>query len=109
MRIGLMRNPIEIWESIHSVNEYGVPTSGKKLLMKCPAALKEVSNSLVGDITKSVNQTIQVTIRFSRSLKALDSSMFVVIDKVPYDIITPPSNNWRLNKYITFNATARSK
>ncbi|MCU8498494.1 head-tail adaptor protein [Vibrio vulnificus] len=109
MRIGLIRHPIEIWDTVHGVDEYGVPTSGKKLILRCPAALKEVSTDLVGGLTKSVNSTVQITIRFSRSLKQITSSMYVVIDKTPYDIITPPNNHWRLNKYITFTATARSK
>ncbi|ENM2831973.1 head-tail adaptor protein [Vibrio cholerae] len=109
MRIGLIRHPIEIWDSVNGVDEYGVPLTGKKLLLRCPAAIKEVSNEIVGDTTKSINSVIEITIRFSRSVKLITSSMFVVIDNTPYDIITPPNNHWRLNKYVTFTACARSK
>ncbi|KJR15241.1 phage head completion protein [Vibrio parahaemolyticus] len=109
MRIGLIRHPIEIWETIQGVDEYGIPTEGKKLITKCPAAIKEVSNTIVGNTTKSVNSTVEVTIRFIRNSKAITSSCYVLIDKVPYDITTPPNNSWRLNKYIKFQATARNK
>lgn len=104
-----MRTPIEVWDTVQGVDEYGVPTTGKKLLVRCTGALKEVSNTLVGDTTRSVNSTLQVTIRFNRSIKSLTSSMYVVIDGEAYDITTPPNNNWRLNKYVSFNATKRNK
>ncbi|EKD9324322.1 head-tail adaptor protein [Vibrio vulnificus] len=109
MRIGLLRTPIEIWDSKSVVNEYGVETVTKNLLMSCPAAIKEVSNEIVGDNTKSIVNTLEITIRFNRYSKSIDSSMFVVLDNIAYDIVTPPTNNWRLNKYIKFNVVARNK
>lgn len=104
-----MRTPIEVWKTTEGVDEYGVPTSTQKLALKCPAALKEVSHNIIGDTTRSINYTLEVTVRFSKSLEGLNTSDYIIIDKVPYDIITPPGNNWRLNKYIRFHAVRRSK
>ena len=109
MRIGLLRTPIEIWDVTKKLNEYGVDAETKELLLVCPAAIKEGSNEIVGDNTKSIINTMQITIRFNRYFKTPSSSMYVMIDDIEYDITTPPNNNWRLNKYITFNVTLRGK
>lgn len=109
MRIGLLRTPIEIWDTKKTLNEYGVEVHAKELMLSCPAAIKEVSNEITGDNTKSIINTLDITIRFNRYFKTPNSSMFVVIDGFEYDIVTPPNNNWRLNKYITFKAVLRNK
>lgn len=109
MRIGLMRHWVEIWDVSKTVDEYGVPVEGKKLLFKVPAAIKEVGSAIEGDTTRSILNTIQVTTRFNRSLKSVTSSMYLVLDGQEFDITTPPNNHWRLNKYVTFNAVLRGK
>ncbi|KFA99263.1 phage head completion protein [Vibrio sp. ER1A] len=109
MRIGLLRNQIEIWDSKKTINEYGIEDEVKELLLSCPAAIKEVSNEIAGNTTKSVISTLEITIRFNRYFTTPNSSMYVMLDGFEYDITTPPNNSWRLNKYITFRAQLRSK
>lgn len=109
MRIGLLRTPIEIWATTKTINEFGVDEVQKELYLQCPAAVNELSNEIVGDTTKSILQTLEITIRFNRYFNQVNSSMYVVIDGIEYDIVTPPNNNWRLNKYIKFKAVQRNK
>lgn len=109
MRIGLLRTPIEIWDTKKTLNEYGVEVDAKELMLSCRAAIKQISADIVGDTTKSIIDIVEITIRFNRYFKTPNSSMFVVFDGLEYDIVTPPNNNWRLNKYITFKAVRRNK
>lgn len=108
MRVGLMRHRAEFWSVTKGVDEYGIPLTSKKLSYKLPVAVKEISTDVSGDTTKAVLSTVQITMRFNRNLR-VDSSMYLVLDGVEYDIVTPPNNIWRLNKYVTFNAVARGK
>ncbi|WP_035024354.1 phage head completion protein [Enterovibrio calviensis] len=109
MRIGLMRTRCEFWDVVKAVNEYGIEEEEKKLLYKCPVAIKELAAEITGDTTRSILNTVQVTMRFSRAMKNPTSSMYLVLDGIEYDILTPPNNHWRLNKYLTFNAVMRNK
>ncbi|EHM6953367.1 head-tail adaptor protein [Vibrio parahaemolyticus] len=109
MRIGLLRTPIEIWDVQKKLNDYGVYEETKELLLSCPAAINDETNEITGDNTKSIINTLDITIRFNRYFKAVSSSMYVMLDGNEYDIITPPNNNWRLNKYVRFKAVLRNK
>lgn len=109
MRIGLLRTPIEIWSTKKTVNEFGIEDEVKELMMTCPAAIKEKSHVIAGDTTKSIVSTLEMTIRYNRYFQTPNSSMYIMLDGLEYDIITPPNNSWRLNKYISFEAQLRSK
>lgn len=109
MRIGLLRTPIEIWSTTKKLNDYGIAEEKKELLLSCPAAINELKNEIVGNNTKSINSTLEITIRFNRYVSSINSSMYILLDGFEYDIITPPNNSWRLNKYIKFHAVLRSK
>lgn len=108
MRIGLMRNQIEIWESKVSINEYGVEVDQKELMLVCPAAVKFISKSEVGETTKTRNTTVEFTCRMNRYFKTPDPSMFIKWDGQEYDIIND-NNYFSLNKYIVLTAVRRSK
>ena len=108
MRIGLMRENIEIWNAVTTVNEFGMEVKTKELFLICPAAVKHISNDNAGDITKTFNQNIQFTIRYNRYFKAPNNSMYIIWDGREYDIIM--HNNYHsLNKYIALTAVHRSK
>ncbi|ELA9841224.1 head-tail adaptor protein [Vibrio parahaemolyticus] len=109
MRIGLLRNQIEIWDTKKTLNQYGVYEEQKELLLVCPAAIKELSTELTSGTTQTLISTLQITIRFNRYFKTPNHNMYVVLDGCEYDIVTPPNNSWRLNKYITFTAVLRTK
>ncbi|WMB74218.1 hypothetical protein RA178_06275 [Shewanella oncorhynchi] len=109
MMISQLKYKAEIWEAVPSVDKYGVPSSSQTLLIKAPVAMKEVESTVEGNTTKSVNHTVQITMRHNRKLKPLTTSMYLLINDVEYDIVTPPSNPWGLNKYTTFNAVVRTK
>lgn len=109
MRIGLFKYKAEIWESTTSVDKIGVPSSELKLLIKVPVAMKDITATIEGATTKSVNYTVQITMRHNRNLKPITTSMFLVINDVEYDVVSPPNNPWGTNQYTTFNATVRTK
>lgn len=104
-----MRHKVEVWDVVKTVDEFGIPQETKKLLFKLPAAVKEVSNEIKGDTTKSILAMVQVTVRFNRSLQHITSSMYIVMDGIEFDIVSAPNNYWKLNKYVSFNAVARNK
>lgn len=108
MRIGLMREQIEVWESKTSVNEYGVEVKQIELMLACPAAVKFVSKDAIGNATKTRNTTVEFTCRMNRYFKRPDPSMYIKWDDQEYDIISD-DNYFSLNKYIKLVAVKRSK
>ncbi|WP_429142524.1 phage head completion protein [Aeromonas veronii] len=108
MRIGLMRENIEVWESKTSLNEYGTEVKQTELMLACPAAVKFVSKSEVGGSTKTRNTTVEFTCRMNRYFRAPDPSMYIKWDGQEYDI-TDDDNYFSLNKYIKLTAVKRSK
>lgn len=109
MRTSLLRTPIEIWDVRKTVNEFGVEQESKDLFLQCPAAIKELTNAVVGDSSKSVVRTLEVTIRFNRYYTGLVKGMSVRFDNQEWVINTPPNNSWRLNKFITFQVVQRER
>ncbi|EPN4965795.1 hypothetical protein BA746_00340 [Vibrio parahaemolyticus] len=108
MRIGMMRHRIEMWDVVSGINEYGIETKEKKLLFKCPAAIKFIKRESVGSITHSVNTELEFTIRFNRSHPAPTNQMYIVFHGEEYDITG--HNNWYgYDKYVTLRAVKRSK
>lgn len=109
MRIGLMREQIEIWDCTKTINEYGIENISKELMLSCPAAVKYINADELGKITKSSRVVVEFTIRFNRYFKAPSDQMYIVWDNKEWDIILPPNNYWSLNKYLTLTAAVRSK
>ncbi|WP_175384171.1 phage head completion protein [Edwardsiella tarda] len=108
MRIGLMRNQIEIWSATKSINEYGVEVEAKELMLQCPAAAKYVKTDLQGNNIKQRQVVVEFTVRFNRFFNAPDESHYIRFDGDEWDIIN--TNNWHsLNKTITLTAVKRSK
>lgn len=108
MRTGLMRNQIEIWDTKKTVNEYGIESETKELFLTCPAAVKHISNTTVGDNNLSFVCTVEFTIRYNRYFKAPTNSMYILWDGQEWDI-TNHNNYYSLNKFITLTAVKRSK
>ncbi len=103
MRIGLMRNQIEIWSTTKSINEYGVEVEAKELMLQCPAAAKYVKTDLQGNNIKQRQVVVEFTVRFNRFFNAPDESHYIRFDGDEWDIIN--TNNWHsLNKTITLTA-----
>lgn len=107
MRTGLLRNQIEIWDTTKTLNEFGVEVESKELFLACPAAVKHLTNQVVGETTKGFNVTIEFTIRFNRQFKAPNNSMYILWDGQEWDIVNH-NNYYSLNKFITLTAVKRS-
>lgn len=103
-----MREQIEIWNTIKSVNEYGIESEKKELFLAVPAAVKYVNNTTVGDNNLSFVTTLQFTIRYNRYFNAPNNSMYIVWDGQEWDIVNH-DNYYSLNKFITLTAVKRSK
>ena len=108
MRIGMLREKIEIWDTKKTINEYGIEVDNKDLFLACHSAVKHINNAVVGDTTQSFNITVEFTIRFNRYYKNPNNSMFVIWDNQEWDIINN-SNFYSLNKFITLTAVKRNK
>lgn len=108
MRIGLMRERIEIWDTTIKVNEYGVNEETKELYLACPAAVKHLKNEDVGGNTKSVNKQIEITVRYNRYFKTPSKGMYVIWDGQEWDVNTD-DYYCSYQKYITLPCTKRSK
>lgn len=108
MRIGLMREQIEIWRTKKVLNEYGLETESKELFQQCPAAVKHVNNTTIGNNNLSFITTVEFTVRFNRYYKEPDNSMYVIWDGHEWDVVNN-DNYWSLNKFIKLIAVKRSK
>lgn len=108
MRIGLMRNQIEIWNTERTISDLGIEKETKKLLLQCPAAAKYVKTDVQGDVSKQRQTVVEFTVRYNRLFSAPDESCYIVFEGAEWDIIN--SNNWySQNKHITLTAVRRSK
>ncbi|HHG3075755.1 TPA: head-tail adaptor protein [Vibrio parahaemolyticus] len=108
MRIGMMREQIEIWSSTESVNAFGVPEHKKDLFLTTPASVKHISNTLDGGTTKSFNTNVEFTIRNNRYYSEVDNSMFIKWDGNEYDIVGN-NNYYSKSKYLTLVCIKRGK
>ncbi|HDI3263898.1 TPA: head-tail adaptor protein [Vibrio cholerae] len=108
MRIGMMREQIEVWKSTESINQYGITTYHKELYLACPAGVKHLSNSVDGGLTKSHNTSIEFTIRNNRYYSQVGNNSFIKWDNKEYDIVGN-NNHYSHSKYITLVGVLRGK
>lgn len=108
MRIGLMRQNIEVWDIVERINGFGVVEKTPSLLLQCPAAITFEKGGEVGNNTKGYNKVLKCVMRFNRAVRPPVHNMFIRWDGQDFDI-TNDENWWSLNKYITLTLVNRTK